>query len=280
MKYIFYTLLFLTVSCKKTPTNNAKMVLVDTIQKNRINNNIEPINNKSKITNLQKGLTNNDLCFVNNFYSKIDNSSNTNEQEFCLKSIINLTLISKKEFQGLLNSKSNLYISNRTKYSKNDTILELKTKNGSIKLIDKPDNEESMIINNYVGEVKFLNIYLISRNFWEDTDYIYLDKETGKMTNQFIDYPYISPNKNYIISLYSNGYEKSGDLTLHKITNKNTLELELTASFSRWMPALEPQECFWITDKQFVVKVLPSKSFWKKNGSYNDNFQYLKISIL
>jgi len=283
MKYIFYILL-LIVSCKNVSTSESKMVLADTLQKQKIESNQEIVKknsaSNSKNANLQTGLVNDDLCYVNNYYSKIDNTSNENEQEFCLKKIIDLTLITENDFNELLKLKPDTFLNITNKYNKKDNILELKTKSSSIKLLDKPNEEESMVIHHYIGEIEFLNQYLISRDFWEDRDYIYLDKETGKKTNQFVDYPYISPDKKNIICIFSNGYEKSGDLTLHKITDDNKIELELTASFSRWMPALEPQECFWISNKQFVVKVLPSKAFWKKNGSYNDDFQYIKITIL
>lgn len=216
-----------------------------------------------------------DLCYVKYF---LDNKGNSNDNEFCIKKRIKLKLIDKRTFLTYSKSKKNYSIEKKTVKKKNG-VIELLTQEGKITFVDKPDDEEKMVVFNYIGEINFLQKYILNRQFWEDSDYVLIDKNDGKMHKNLISFPYISPNTKFLVCLNSNLYEKQAELVKYNIKN-NKIDFDFSLNFTRWMPAVEPYEIFWITNDTIVVKFLSAKYYWKKNGFYNDEFQYLSITFI
>lgn len=58
------------------------------------------------------------------------------------------------------------------------------------------------------------------------------------------------------------------------------LDLYMSASFTKWMPGTEITDKFWGNDGYFYISALSINSFWKQDGSLNDNFQYIRIKVL
>jgi len=193
-----------------------------------------------------------------------------------LNNDLKIELIDQKLFDSKKNTSVSFLTADTTEIKKTNGIIELKCINKTKKFIDKPDAEEDRAEYKYVGQIDFLNKYVMAGSYYESSDYTFVDKTTGENTSSFGEYPVISPDKKYIISIYANPYESTGDLELYRINN-NKIDHVLNASFKNWMPA---EDLFWSTDGYLYVAVNGTSSYWTENGSLNDHYQYLRIKVL
>lgn len=196
-----------------------------------------------------------------------------------LNDFLKIELINKHLFDSKKSSLVDFIIADTTENKKVNGIITLKCRDRIINYIDKPDAEEERQEFQYVGQIEFLNQYLIGGSYWESIDYRLIDKTNGKETQTFGEYPHISPDKKHIICIYTNPYETTADLELYLINNKN-IKHKMSASFKNWMPAVELGLMFWSNDGYLYLAVNHVNSFWKEDGNINDKYQYLRIKIL
>jgi hypothetical protein len=79
--------------------------------------------------------------------------------------------------------------------------LKLPIKAGLKTFIDKSPLDEAKQEYSYLGQILFLNVYLIEGLYWENVDYKFISKLNGKEIQSFSGFPYISPDKKYIITI-------------------------------------------------------------------------------
>jgi hypothetical protein len=198
-----------------------------------------------------------------------------------VKGKIELQLISEAEFNSARNKKESFLVKQEALVSSKDSVLTIATGNGAKKdYISTPDAEVDMQVFNYVGHIHYLNAYLLGIGYYEGGEYKLYDATSGEEVISFNDYPEISPDGRYIVSMYTNPYEQSTDFQLHTIGPDKKIKKELEASFSNWMLALEPYEVYWVDKTTLVMKVVHSKAFWDETGNLNNDSQYLKMKIL
>lgn len=193
-----------------------------------------------------------------------------------LTEYLTFELIDKPLFDRQKSTAVSFLLADTIDHKKKNGLTILKCRNKTVKYIDKPDAEEDLQVFTYVGQIEFLNTYLISGSYWESGDFKFIDKTSGEETNSFVDYPHISPDKKNIICINPNGYEETADLELYSIAD-NKAKHVMSASFKNWMPALENQDIFWSSDGYLYLTVHNTKSFWKENGDLNDQYQYIRI---
>ena len=210
---------------------------------------------------------------ANDLYETYDNTS--------VKGKIELLLISEAEFNKARIRRESFLAKRESLVSSNDTVLTVVLGNGTNKVyVSMPNAEVEMVIYNYVGHLSFLNAYLLGIGYYEGGEYKLIDATRGEEIISFIDYPEISPDGRYIVSLYTNPYEISTDIQLHTIGRDKKIKKELEASFSKWMVAQEPCEVFWLDNTTLVMKVTHAQAFWDETGSLNGDSQHLKMKIL
>ncbi|WP_299703712.1 SH3 domain-containing protein [uncultured Pontibacter sp.] len=198
-----------------------------------------------------------------------------------IKSKIELKLISEAEFNSARNKKEGFLVKQETLVSSKDSVLTVANGNGTKKVyVSTPDAEVDMQIFNYVGHINYLNAYLLGIGYYEGGEYKLYDATSGEEVISFNDYPEISPDGRYIVSMYTNPYEQSTDFQLHTVGRDKKIKKELEASFINWMVALEPYEVYWLDNTTLVMKVMHSKTFWDETGNLNNDSQYLKMKIL
>ena len=178
----------------------------------------------------------------------VNNQSESFEKGTPLKGHLGIELIDKKLFDSKKNSAIDFLLADTTVIKKKKGIIELPIQNKTLKIIDKPEEGDYREEFEYVGQVEFLNQYLIAGSYYESMDYRFLDKKSGKETQVFGEYPHISPDKKNIICIYGNAYESTSDLELYSINNQQ-LKLMMSASFNKWMPAGEGAEIFYNADR-------------------------------
>ncbi|PVH25033.1 SH3 domain-containing protein [Sphingobacterium corticibacter] len=193
---------------------------------------------------------------------------------------LKLEMIDNKLYESKRKNAVNYLLKDTTITKKKNGIIELKAQNKTAIYIDKPDAEEDIQLFKYVGEVDFLNQYLITGSYWESTDFRFIDKTSGDESIIFGDFPFISEDKKHIICIYANPYEMTADLELYSISSNKKINSIMQASFKNWMPNNESNRIFWATDGYLYLAVNHVNSYWNTNGSLNDHFQYIRIKII
>lgn len=197
----------------------------------------------------------------------------------CLDSILKLELVSKEiTYNSIL--KRETKFSNTDGFKVEDDILKLPIKNDSLIIhnVNDENAEDSREVYNYLGEILALNCYVVSGNYWESGDVTLYDKITGKEIAILQDYPQLSPSNEYLLTLSFDGYQEIGMFQLGKIEN-GKLENLLNFEFQNWTVTEKPN-IIWVSNNTFLINVVHINAYWQENGSYNDNYQRLKITIL
>ncbi|WP_413520874.1 hypothetical protein [Psychrobacter glacincola] len=212
-------------------------------------------------------------------YSNIDEKYAGVENGKPLDSILIFELIDKSLFEKKRALAVNFLSTGNAKVKKENGVLSIPTAKETVKLVDIETDNDSEARFKYMGQIDFLNQYVVFGQFWESSSYIIFDSITGKQTQDFIEYPYISPDKQYIMAVYANPYdEPRTDLELYRIQNKKITPI-MSAGFKNWMPVDEPKDIFWAKDGYLYLAVTHSAAFWKENGSLNDTYQYIRIKV-
>ncbi|MEO6818112.1 MAG: hypothetical protein ABI266_02225 [Ginsengibacter sp.] len=209
----------------------------------------------------------------------VNNQSEFFEKGSPLKGQLGIELIDKKLFDSKKNSEINFLLADTTVIKKENGIIELPVQNKTLKIIDKPEEGDYREEFRYVGQVEFLNQYLIAGSYYESMDYRFLDKTSGKETQVFGEYPHISPDKKNIICIYGNPYESTSDLELYSINNQQ-IKLMMSASFNKWMPTNDPTEIFYSADGYLYLAVIHFKAFWGERPDLKPKKQFIRIKIL
>ena len=196
-----------------------------------------------------------------------------------LDNTLKFELINKSLFEKKRALAVNFLSTDNAKVKKENGVLSIPTTKETVKLVDIETDNDSEARFKYTGQIDFLNQYVIFGQFWESSSYTMIDKITGEQTQDFIEYPYISPDKQYIMAVYANPYdEPRADLELYRIQNKKITPI-MNAGFKNWMPIEEPEDIFWAKDGYLYLAVTHSAAFWKENGSLNDTYQYIRIKV-
>jgi hypothetical protein len=196
-----------------------------------------------------------------------------------LNDYIKIELTDQQTFEDSRENSVTFLIADTAIVKKENGIIDLKCKLKNKKYIDKPDLEEQREEFKYVGQIDFLNRYIVSGSYWEAHDYRFIDKTGGEETDTLGAYPNISPDKRHIICIWANPYDMTGDLELYSI-HRNKIKHIVSVGFKNWMPTAENGEIFWSTDGYLYLTANHVASFWKENGHNNEKCQYLKIKIL
>lgn len=211
------------------------------------------------------------------YFLEINNEVITVDTEKKIENHLTIELIDKDFFDSKKSTEVSFLLADTTQIIKKERVLELPCQNKTVTYVDKPDAEEDRQEYDYIGQVAFLNQYLISGSYYEGHDYRFIDKNTSEEI-QFIDYPYISSDKKHIISIYTNPYETSADLELFTIADTQ-IKKTLYVSFNKWMPTVEPGDIFWSNDGYLYLSVNSVHTFWNADGNLNKKSQYIRIKV-
>ncbi|WP_437918792.1 SH3 domain-containing protein [Sphingobacterium sp. LRF_L2] len=192
---------------------------------------------------------------------------------------VQLELINKALFDSKKSTAVNFLLADTAAHRKTNGVIELVCDKKTVTYVDKPDAEADIQEFQYVGQIAFLNHYLIMGSYWESADYRFVDKTSGEETNIFVDYPYVSPDRKYVLCIYANPYEITADLELYTVAD-NKLNKVMDASFKNWMPNEQQAAMFWGADGYFYLAANHANAFWGADGKLNDKCQYMRIKIV
>ena len=208
----------------------------------------------------------------------------TTEDKKPLKKI-NIRFVTKDEY---LAQKANAvnFIDTTTTIKKVKGKLRLpcqECKNKYITYIDSlaPKYDDNRIEHTYIGEIPFLNQYLISTTYYEDWDYTLIDKTTGKKVYLPAS-PYITPDKQHLIILFDNVWESITEFSLYSIDEANKIKQVFSTTFTQWALVLDEkdrEQVFMGSDGNLYAKVIYTSVRWDQKGHYNPRGQYICISL-
>ncbi len=211
-------------------------------------------------------------------YLLADGKEERFEQGKALKDYLKFELIDKALFEKKRPLAVN-FLSKDQMIKKKKGVLSILTAKEVVKLVDIDTDDDGRVSFEYVGQINALNQHLVFGQFWEISGYTMFDKTSGRQTQDFLGFPFMSPDKKHIIAVYSNPYgDQHADFELYRVNNE-TIELVMSTEFQNWMPAIEPEDVFWARDGYLYLAVTHSAAFWKEDGDYNDKFQYIRIKV-
>jgi hypothetical protein len=203
------------------------------------------------------------------------------ESQIGVSDYFSLSEISWSDFEIGQKNATNFLIRDTSKIKKKNGVIQLICKNGVKKYIDhipnSNDYDENIQTYEYVGSIPILNTYVILGIYWEEFEYILIDKTTGEEIASFNEIPYISPDKTHIISITSSPYGMNSELSYYSITDMKIKPI-VTMQFTNWMAADYSSYLYWGNDGSFYVGVNSIANFWDKNGETNLPKQFIKFT--
>lgn len=170
------------------------------------------------------------------------------------------------------------FLSHKNAIKKRNGVISIQLAKDSVNLVDI-DSDDDGETYRYIGQIDALDQHLVEVLRWESQNYQMFDQVEGFLTQEFSAYPYLSPNKRYIISAYANPYEGHTDLGLYKVKGREIIPV-MSAGFQNWMPTMESADIFWASDGYLYLAVTHSAAYWKEDGNLNDRSQYIRIKVV
>lgn len=220
-----------------------------------------------------------DIKLVADDLNIIINDDENDKKTNRLSGFLDMSLVDKKEYDAAKSTAADYLMQDTLNIRKKNGVIELPYGNKTRRYVDKPDAEDQTEVFTYVGNIPFLNKYVLSGTYYESFDYKLIDKTTGEETASLNSLPNISADRKYLIALTANSYEPAGWLELYSISDKK-IKMALNINFKNWMPAGDDDSAFFGVDGNFYVQALHTKAFWTADGKLNNrNYQYLKIRV-
>lgn len=160
---------------------------------------------------------------------------------------------------------------------KSKGVLRLPCNNGSVvTLTDNLSDGENHKEYSYVGQVKALNAYLISGIYWEDWNYFFVDKNGGRTVQTFANFPYLSADERYIVSVDVDSFEGAAYIDLYEVSNKRYIDPMIGMYIKNWIP-MGNDKMYWSTDSYLYMAVLSNRDYWAAEGNYSGLDQYIRL---
>ena len=205
---------------------------------------------------------------------------NNNESSKILDRYLDVELIDKETFDSLANNRVDYFVADTATFRKVDGVITLKAEEKEVRLVDRPIVGDGGNEFSYLGQYEILNQYVIYIQGNEWWGYDFYDKTTGEASLpgwDFDGFPYLSPNRKYIICISGNPYDPESNAELYGITDGGKIERIMTATYMNWMPVdAGHADMFWASDGCFYLKVIHTQLFYEKNP----DCQYLRIKLL
>jgi hypothetical protein len=188
-----------------------------------------------------------------------------------------IELIDKETFNKNKSTAVNLLVVDTTTIRKEKGVLTLPCLKKEVHFVDNLTSTDNHKEYSYVGQIDNLNVYLLSGIYWEDWDYFFVDKTTGKVVHKFLGEPYLSPDSKYIVSLDVDTFEGVAYIDLYQVGNMRRIDSVVSLYVKKWVPVATTEKMYWGNDNYLYVAVLHSKDFWAAEGNYAGLDQYIRL---
>ncbi|WP_314762405.1 hypothetical protein [Capnocytophaga sputigena] len=210
----------------------------------------------------------------------VDINGNSNDS---ISKYLSIDQISYKEYQEALRNKIDFLIEDTLAIVKKNSKLTFPCEHKTVYLKDQSDNVEDPFSTTYayVGNVPILNQYLVFEDSEDFYAYIFIDKTTGKQTD-FEHFPFLSPDKKYIITIGRAYEDLVGTISLYRIKSIKPFVIEtLVNEDTKWWAAYDfDKEPIFFSKNGFLyapMNVIPN--FFDEHNNPNKQRMYIKIGI-
>lgn len=203
---------------------------------------------------------------------------NNNESSKILDRYLEVELIGKEMFDSLANNRVDYFVADTATFRKVDGVITLKADEKEVRLVDRPIVGDGGNEFSYLGQYGILNLYVIyiqGNEWWE---YEFYDKTTGEQQClHFCGFPYVSPDRKYIICISGNPYDPESNAELYGIKDGGKIENIMTTTYLNWAPVETGYaDMFWASDGCFYLKAVHTQVYLEKSPGC----QYLRIKLL
>ena len=210
----------------------------------------------------------------------VDINGNSNDS---ISKYLSIDQISYKEYQEALRNKIDFLIEDTLAIVKKNSKLTFPCEHKTVYLKDQSDNVEDPFSTTYayVGNVPILNQYLVFEDSEDFYAYIFIDKTTGKQTD-FERFPFLSPDKKYIITIGRAYEDLVGMISLYRIKSIKPFVIEtLVNEDTKWWAAYDfDKDPIFFSKNGFLyapMNVIPN--FFDEHNNPNKQRMYIKIGI-
>ena len=198
---------------------------------------------------------------------------------FHLSDFLMLSFVDEPTYLQAMPKEKNGFLIDTLNYPKKKGTITLKLEKGTKKYSDRPNGGDDIVTYNYQGQYPILNAYIMLATYYENYNYILIDKKTGNEKTVFNEFPLLSSDHKYVVCIAENLYDETADLVMYEITNMSIKQVFKT-SFMSWLPVnLGQNEVFWGVDNCIYIKALYPKICEVENGKEQGKYQYIKIKI-
>lgn len=162
-------------------------------------------------------------------------------------------------------------------YPKVNGVLKLPIIKNTISFTDNLSGSEKHKEYSFVGEIPSLNVYLLSGIYWEDWDYFFVDKQSGHTRQRFSNYPHLSSDMKYIISIDVDSFEGAAYIDLYQVTGRHYIDPLIGMYIKCWIPIDSPERMYWAKDNYLYIPVANSRDYWEADGNYSGLDQYIRL---
>ena len=210
----------------------------------------------------------------------VDINGNSNDS---ISKYLSIDQISYEEYQEALRNKIDFLIEDTLAIVKKNGKLTFPCEHKTVYLKDQSDSVEDPFSTTYayVGNVPILNQYLVFEDSGDFYAYIFIDKTTGKQTD-FERFPFLSPDKKYIITIGRAYEDLVGTISLYRIKSIKPFVIEtLVNEDTKWWAAYDfDKEPIFFSKNGFLyapMNVIPN--FFDEHNNPNKQRMYIKIGI-
>ena len=210
----------------------------------------------------------------------VDINGNSNDH---ITKYLSIDQISYEEYQEALRNKIDFLIEDTLAIVKKNGKLTFPCEHKTVYLKDQSDSVEEPFSTTYayVGNIPILNQYLVFEDSEDFYAYIFIDKITGKQTD-FEHFPFLSPDKKYIITIGRAYEDLVGKISLYRIKSIKPFVIEtLVNEDTKWWAAYDfDKEPIFFSKNGFLyapMNVIPN--FFDEHNNPNKQRMYIKIEI-
>ncbi|MDR0872512.1 MAG: hypothetical protein LBN27_03455 [Prevotellaceae bacterium] len=151
------------------------------------------------------------------------------------ENVLSLQLIPQSEFNDNYTLNNEFLLRDTLAVHKENGVTKLPCKMQTIVFKDNADTDgDDYAAYSYIGQIEFLNVYLMSGNYYEWGEYFFVDKTTGETIAAFNDMPMISHNKKYIADIFYNPYENETEFNVYAIDAERKFPRLCNYYFTKW----------------------------------------------
>ena len=210
----------------------------------------------------------------------VDINGNSNDS---ISKYLSIDQISYQEYQEALRNKIDFLIEDTLAIVKKNSKLTFPCEHKTVYLKDQSDSVEDPFSTTYayVGNIPVLNQYLVFEDSEDFYAYIFIDKTTGKQTD-FERFPFLSPDKKYIITIGRAYEDLVGTVSLYRIKSIKPFVIEtLVNEDIKWWAAYDfDKDPIFFSKNGFLyapMNVIPN--FFDEHNNPNKQRMYIKIGI-